>query len=70
MIFDMAGTITGFFIGANTQFYWFKLIRLIHARTVYTSISLAIRTTLIKFGLNKASAEKIGFTFDLLLYLF
>lgn len=70
MIFDLAATITGFFAGNHTDLYWFKLIRFIHARTVYGSISNGIKASLARFGFNKASAEKASFIIDLILYLF
>jgi len=70
MIFDMAATVPGFFLSVEADFYCFKLLRLMHARTVYGTISGCIRGAFIKFGLTKASAEKIGFTLDLILYLF
>lgn len=69
MIFDLASTITGFFVGTYYDLYWFKLIRFIHARTVYGSISNAIRASLARLGLNKASAEKGSFIIDMILYL-
>ena len=69
MIFDLAATVTGFFAANNTDLYWFKLIRFIHARTVYSSISNGIKASLARFGFNKASAEKASFIIDLILYL-
>jgi hypothetical protein len=69
MIFDLAATITGFFVSSYTDLYWFKFIRFIHGRTVYGSISNGIKASLARFGFNKASAEKASFIIDLLLYL-
>jgi hypothetical protein len=69
MLLDLASTITGFFVSGYTDLYWFKLIRFIHGRTVYGSISNGIKASLARFGFNKASAEKASFIIDLLLYL-
>ena len=69
MIFDLGSTVTGFFVITYYDLYWFKLIRFIHARTVYGSISNAIRASLARLGLNKASAEKGSFIIDMILYL-
>ena len=70
MVFDLASTIPGFFTSVYHDFYCFKLLRLMHAKAVYSTVTTTIRAIFVRLGMNKASAEKIGFTIDLLLYLF
>jgi len=42
MIFDIAATVPGFFTNTIPGLYWFKLIRFVHVRAVYGTITYLV----------------------------
>ena len=74
MVTDCASTITGFFvmskIGYNYSLYWCKLLRFLHIRTVFGSVSVAVRVAFSKCGMDEKRVENIGYIMDLIIIMF
>lgn len=70
MIFDVTATVPAFFLDGNSDWFLLKIIRFIHVRTVYGSLSDAIRILLTKLGLDKGSVEKTSHIINLIIYMF
>lgn len=68
-IFDVLATVP-LFTGQSSDYYWLKLIRFIQVKVVYGFISQTILSLLGKTGMNKNLTDKLGYTFNLLIYLF
>lgn len=70
MIFDMLATIPALFLDGNNNVFLFKLLRIIHVRRVFSSISEAIKAILNRAGFDKASVEKMSYIVDLFILSF
>ena len=67
MIWDVAATVPALFIDQNDQWFYLKLIRFMHVRSVYGCFSNVVRRVLNKIGLEKGSVEKASYIFNLIL---
>jgi hypothetical protein len=70
MIFDLLATIPALFLDGNKHYFFFKLLRIIHVRRVFSSISEAIKAILNRAGFDKASVEKMSYIMDLFILSF
>jgi len=70
MFLDIASTATALFLDQNSAWFQLKLIRFIHVKAVYGSLSDVIRILLNRFGLDKGSVEKASHIINLVIYLF
>mmetsp|Transcript_5086 Transcript_5086/g.7726 ORF Transcript_5086/g.7726 Transcript_5086/m.7726 type:complete len:125 (+) Transcript_5086:867-1241(+) len=69
-IFDILSTVPTLIAGQSSDYFWFKLFRMFHIRSVYGSLSEFVSFTLSKMGLHKGSVEKTSFIINLLIYMF
>ena len=70
MIFDVTATIPSFFHDGYSIWFCLRFIRFIYVRTVYGSLSEAIRQFLTKMGMDKGSIEKALMIFSLSMGMF
>ena len=57
-VFDLIATLPGLITGQSKKYYYFKLVRLIHIRDVFSKISNMLKHILQKTGMNKSVTDK------------
>mmetsp|Transcript_1473 Transcript_1473/g.2589 ORF Transcript_1473/g.2589 Transcript_1473/m.2589 type:complete len:363 (-) Transcript_1473:1072-2160(-) len=71
MIFDLISTLPSLLTNQSSEsYFWFKLVRFFHVRSVYGSLSDIVSFILSKMGLNKGNVEKTSFIINLIIYMF
>ena len=53
-IFDCAASLSGFFLDGNTNWFFLKAFRLVHVRTVFSSITAYNKALLMRCNIDKA----------------
>jgi len=68
-VMDFMASVPALFLDQNSNWFWLKLIRFIHARSVYSSISDTVKSIFTRCGLDKGSVEKTSYIVNLIIYM-
>lgn len=69
-VFDVCSTIPMLIVDHTSRWYFLKIIRFIHIKTVYSCISNGVQFLLSRMNLDKSTTEKTSMILDMIIYMF